>query len=135
MVLGDIAHNNGLGLSLLQRLYYQYHGHFFEESKESTVLLKINHRSHCDLLALLSKLFYNSELHPSDSVVPLHSTESYPLKFICSSVSNTVDDREPTCEDEMSTILYQVTKLKLKDYSSACVMTTNQKQVTSICLH
>ena len=127
MVLGSIAHDNGLGTSLLQRLYYHYQK-FSDKSRECTALLKMNHRSHCDLLDLLSKLFYNSELCSSDAVEP-HSTEKYPLKFICSSLNDVISEREPTCEEEACLILKQVGKLKLKDYNSTCIMTTNQKQV------
>ena len=124
-MLGDIAHDNGLGTSLLQRLYYRYLK-FGEESKECSVLLRFNHRSHHDLLHLLSDLFYNSELRAFDDVKP-HPKEPYPLKFICSNLENIIGEKEPISDREVRLILKQVEKVH--DKNSICIMTTNTKQV------
>ena len=125
LVLGEIARNNGLGLSLLHRLTYAYY-QMGPVAMNHSMMLYVNHRSHVDLLRLSSKLFYQDKLLTTASV-KLPPNEKYPLKFICSDLEHRVGELEPTSDGEVQLILAEVNKLD--DPSNSCIMATNLRQV------
>ena len=86
-VLSDAARENGLGSSLVERLF----GHYKDLGKQKTnsTTLLTNYRSHPSILTLTSSLLYectllsrsNSRAHPK-----AHPKAPYPIEFLCTSL-------------------------------------------------
>ena len=63
LVLGEEAKENGLGVSVLERLHTLYHSHEYSEKAEAySASLLTNYRSHPGILRLPSHLFYDATL-------------------------------------------------------------------------
>ena len=63
LVLGKEAKENGLGISVLERLHHLYHSPKFSESaKAYSASLLTNYRCHPGILRLPSHLFYDATL-------------------------------------------------------------------------
>ena len=97
LVLGDEARENGLKYSLLERLqilYEQYGG----LALQHMVSLNTNYRCHSELVKIPNELFYNSQIKSCS-----RSSSSYPLKFVCSSITS-----QTNYEHEAILLLQQV---------------------------
>ena len=86
LVLGDAARENGLKLSLLERLQ----NHYKKIGDQATILqatLQTNYRCHMDILKFVSQIFYNSSVKesPKTKKIKSHPDFPFPLVFICSS--------------------------------------------------
>ena len=130
-MLGDIAHNNGLGQSLLHRLDKAYKS-FGSASQGCSIMLRGNYRCEPNFLEMSSILFYQSRL-VSFGNVKCHPQEPYPLKFICSRVNEAT--LSPASDFEVQLIIDEVDKLlACKDTlpEQVCILTTNQKQVCNV---
>ena len=82
-VLSEKARNNGLGESLLERIYSCYKA--TDDSLISSTLLT-NYRCHPSILMLASSLFYECTLI-SESRREAHPNAPYPLMFACTSLN------------------------------------------------
>ena len=81
-VLSEKARNNGLGESLIERIYSCYKA--TNDSLTSSTLLT-NYRCHPSILMLASSLFYECTLI-SESRREAHPKAPYPLMFACTSL-------------------------------------------------
>ena len=95
--LSETARENGLGESLLERLF----SHYKETNdgcmtKTHTSSLLTNYRCHASILMLASSLFYECALL-SQNKREAHPNAPYPLVFLCTSVKK---DEFSTCSPE-----------------------------------
>lgn len=87
-MLGDEARENGLKLSLLERLQLVYDS-IGDPAKDYSKTLSTNYRCHKNILAIPQQLFYSglrSKARKSD----LHPQAPYPLLFVCSNLTSDV---------------------------------------------
>ena len=84
-VLSDIARENGLGDSILERLFTRYKT-FRKASTSHAATLLTNYRCHPSILMLASSLFYECTLL-SRSKNMAHPKAPFPLVFACTSFS------------------------------------------------
>lgn len=132
-MFGNEAQANGLGTSIMERLYGVYEklpgGRFLHAE------LTTNYRCHHGILMLPSYLFYESTLL-SRSPAPTHPDAPFPLVFVCSSLDDTKTAREGTDVAEADCILAQMGKY-LENWppnwggmqSAVCVMSSSENQV------
>ena len=82
-VVSEKARENGLGSSLLERLYdyYNANGHL---RNSHTATLLTNYRCHPSILMMASSLFYEHTL-VSRSASEAHPKAPYPLVMVCTS--------------------------------------------------
>lgn len=92
-VLSEKARNNGLGESLLERIYSCYKA--TNDPLTSSTLLT-NYRCHPSILMLASSLFYECTLI-SESRREAHPKAPYPLMFACTSLKR---DNFRNCQPE-----------------------------------
>ena len=143
LVLGDEARDNGLKLSLLERLHGIYNSPPFKHYSEThCATLLNNYRCHGALLSLPSYLFYNSALvTKAQSSAQLHPMcADFPLHFICSSLDDEIlEVKEGTNELEAEILLSEVTKYISSwpvewgchvNLSSVCIITATTNQVS-----
>ena len=144
LVLGDEARDNGLKLSLLERLHGIYNSSPLKHYSEThCATLLNNYRCHGALLSLPSYLFYNSALvTKAQSNAQLHPMCSeFPLHFICSSLNDEMlEVKEGTNEMEAEILLGEVMKYCSSwpvyewggrvNLSSVCIMTATSNQVS-----
>lgn len=102
LVLGDEARDNGLKLSLLERLQMEYEK-IGESAKEYLLTLSTNYRCHKSILAIPNQLFYSGLTSKAQKADP-HPKALYPLLFICSNLTS--DACSP--DIEASVLLEQV---------------------------
>lgn len=131
LTVSDAGQANGLGVSLLQRLYYQCDD---IGASMSSVTLCYSHLCNSQLLLPVSKLFYNSKLHALQDekyAKNLHC-EQYPLKFVCTDV---------TCEQSYVDVMAdEVGKLLSHNRENGlypkdiCIITAGQNQVSGFVL-
>lgn len=140
LVLGDDARENGLKTSLLERLQNHYRKLGGVALNNCAELLS-NYRCCKELLALPSRLFYDSLLECHVPDVALHPDAPYPLLFICSSLDNDLCYvKESVNENEASVLLKQVKKFTIsknwpqqwgkRDLSRVCIVTQTRGQVS-----
>ena len=85
-VLSERARENGLGESLLERLFSHYKAIKHASMTEThTSSLLTNYRCHPSILMLASSLFYECTLL-SQNKREAHPKAPYPLVFVCTSV-------------------------------------------------
>lgn len=126
LVLGDEERENGLKLSLLDRLRMSYQK-CGQNTNRFVITLLNNYRCQKPILDIPNKLFYRSQLK---TCVKSTNIPYYPVFFICSSLSL----EQPTPEFEARVLLEQVlfwlnrkkNKLQIKDIS---IVTANRAQV------
>ena len=82
-MLSKAARENGLGTSLIERLFLHYKKHRADKKFASTLLT--NYRSHPSILMLASTLLYECRLL-SRSTCEAHPLAPYPVIFACSSL-------------------------------------------------
>ena len=144
LVLGEMARDNGLKCSLLERLYTLYSTERLEKSSEThCATLLTNFRSHHALLSLPSYLFYSSALMTvAKATTQLHPDAGYPLHFICSSLDQQVlEVSESSNRREIELVLDEVKKYVdnwayeewgEKNLSDICIMATTANQVFTL---
>ena len=126
LVLGQTARENGLGVSLLERLQNSYTE--IEEARSYSITLCNNYRCLPEILDLPSSIFYESSLKACAKVARLRE---YSLSFICSSES---DSFLSLCENmvEARIIIQEVEALIYNDHidtTGLCIMSPSQRQV------
>ena len=134
LVLGEEAHANGLSVSLLERLHKHYVS-MGDAAKGYHMMLQSNFRCNASILHLAERLFYGSGLicMVRDAGHP-HSP--FPLKFVCSSVNDTVADvRSTTNEQEAMIVLQEAKKVcsswprdawEERNFSKSCIISPTQ---------
>ena len=80
-VVSDKARDNGLGCSLLERLFVHYSGNK-QMTMSHTATLLTNYRCHPSILTMASSLFYECTL-VSRSSSETHPMAPYPLVLVC----------------------------------------------------
>ncbi len=125
-VLGQFPQENGLGESLLERLYNVYAK--IEQAKSYSVTLCNNYRCLPEILDLSSVLFYESSLNACAKVARIRK---YSLGFICSNESNHIVS---LCENhtEADIIVSEVESLITNEHvdtTGMCIMSPSQRQV------
>ena len=84
-VLSDMARENGLGDSILERLFTHYKA-LKKATTSHVATLLTNYRCHPSILMLASSLFYECTLL-SRSTSRTHPKAPFPLVFTCTSLS------------------------------------------------
>ena len=105
-VFSEKARDNGLGESILERLfsYYKAKKHLSLVKTHTSTLLT-NYRCHPSILMLASSLFYECTLL-SETKRETHPKAPYPLVFACTSVSqNSYSDCHPESEEEAKLLI------------------------------
>jgi hypothetical protein len=150
-VLGGDARNNGLAVSLLERLQSLYSQGTLQKITDShKAVLFTNYRCHSAILHLPSSLFYNSTIMPKASDLP-HPLWKYPLQFVCTSFYEKEQCKWASgkelylaAKDEILTLKAIVQRCVSnwpsdqwgpKDLSSICVMTPTRLAVSVIYGH
>ena len=141
LVLGDEAQENGLAVSLLERLQKRYEM-MGVVAKPYCATLVTNYRCHEKIVELAEKLFYKTSLMCSVNSNSTHPDAPFPLCFICSSV----DDRMKYVRNaknykEAEIALLEAANLAEtwpvdgwgpKNLSEACFMSTARSQVSLV---
>ena len=121
-VIGKMARENGLKVSLLERLEKRYeeigaNSHFIQ--------LEISYRCHPSVTCLLSNVLYKYEIQ--SDIKEQAGAGSYPCFFYCSNVSNdSPTDMKLFMEIEANAV---VSKLKEHFGSGGCTETSSLKDV------
>ena len=128
LVLGEEARENGLKLSLLERLQvlYQKCG---GNALKHMVSLNTNYRCHKDIMRICNELFYQSEVKISHS---RHPQIECPLFFVCSSLTSIIN-----LNLEAKLVLEQIKQVVASwpanwgkmDLTKICFTTASQPQV------
>ena len=140
-MLGEEARENGLKYSLLERLQVLY-DKYGDQASSHIVSLNTNYRCHKDIVEIPNQLFYENMIKcPQNAHHDHHPDATFPLLFVCSSVSSTTDD-----ELEAQLILQQVEKFAVhswpsnwgkRDLTKICLVTASKTQVIwfTYCMH
>ena len=123
-MLGEEARENGLKYSLLERLQVLY-DKYGDQALNHMVSLSTNYRCHKDIVEIPNKLFYDDKIKPCPLNTHHHPDATFPLLFICSSVSSTTDNVM-----EAQLILQQVEKFAVHSWPS----NWGERDLTKICL-
>ena len=135
-MLGEEAHANGLSKSLYERLLEHYTS-LGNSAKGYHMMLVTNFRCHAGILRLVEQLFYGTQLRRGVPDGSAHPDALFPLKFICSSVDNTVRHiRSMTNEREAMIVLQEAKKFCMtwpeeSDFSQICAISRTRSQVNS----
>ena len=133
LVLGDIPREYGLSKSFFTRMLQLYNQN--EGQRNNIALLHINYRCHKSILDLVQHFFYNwLPLAAKADITPF---SSYPLFFVCSSLSKDFSKREEADEREaelMATQLHEFldrwpSEWGEPELEDVCLMATNRRQV------
>ena len=136
-MFGDEAQSNGLGTSIMERLYRSYCESDSPESMKSHYAeLLTNYRCHSGLLMLPSHLFYESTLLCRANA-PAHPLSPFPLVFVCSSMKKKYSE-DGLDRNEVNFLVEQVDKHVRrwpstwgeKDLKRICVMSPSANQVS-----
>ena len=138
-VLGKQAHENGLGISLLERLEQLYLRNGYPATSYLNKLTD-NYRSNQSIVQFLSTIFYDEQI-TTKLPIQLHHTTSFPFVFYCSNVEFVHRiiraPQEDTFEVEADAVLYQVNFYKKGwDYSELSIIAPTRNQVYCVaCLY
>ena len=110
LVLGDEAQSYGLGVSLIERLHTQYDSKVFSSKQFCSVTLLTNYRSHCGILMLPSSIYYQSTVQYVKKNDKPHHLSSFPLAFVCSDISKTVERTTGKNKSEADVLIKEVEK-------------------------
>lgn len=135
-MLGDEAQENGLAVSLLERLHRLY-GKLGEVAGDHCATLVTNYRCHRGILKLAAKLFYNLALKCKVPDSAAHPAAPYPLLFYCSSIDDKVQSVEGTMNKQDAEIILKLVEEFSKrwqnarsfDVSQICFMSPTRSQV------
>ena len=103
-MLSKTALDNGLGMSLLERLYECYKGTKLAKTHSATLLT--NYRCHPTILMLSSSLFYEHTLLSRSTSKP-HPLAPYPLVFACTSLDECTLENHPAVDKEEADLLIE----------------------------
>ena len=141
LVLGDEAQENGLAVSLLERLHTLY-GKLGEVAGDHCATLVTNYRCHHGILKLAEKLFYDLELKCNVPDSAAHSAAPYPLLFYCSSIDDKVQSIDSTMNKQEAEITLKLAAEFAKEWPSAswgpvdlsqmCFMSPTRSQVCEL---
>ena len=134
LVLGDEAREHGLKSSLLERLQQLYTG-YGECASNHMVSLNTNYRCHQEIMKIPNELFYSSQIKSSPMISSPHPLAEFPLLFVCSSLTNEVDQKI-----EAQLLLEQIKRFVLhwpdqwgkRDIRKVCLATASRTQVNII---
>ena len=118
LVLGDEAQENGLAVSLLERLHRLY-GKLGKVARNHCATLVTNYRCHHGILKLAEKLFYDLELKCQVPDSTAHPAAPYPLLFYCSSIDNKVQSIDSTINEQEAEITLKLATEFAKRWPSA----------------
>ena len=129
LVLGDEAQENGLAVSLLERLHTLY-GKLGKVTRDHCATLVTNYRCHQGILELAEKLFYKS-LSCNVPSSAAHSAAPYPLLFFCSSIDDKVQSVDSTMNEQEAEITLRLVAKFAKGWPmwEMCLMSTTRTQV------
>ena len=138
-MLGNEAQENGLAVSLLERLHRLY-GKLGEVAGDHCATLVTNYRCHRGILKLAEKLFYNLALKCKVPNSAAHPAAPYPLLFCCSSIDDQVQSVESTMNKQDAQITLKLVEEFSKqrpnassfDVSQMCFMSPTRSQVCEI---
>ena len=136
-MLGDKAQNNGLGISLLERLHDLYSKMLLSSTQCHSVTLLTNYHCHNGILMLPSSLYYQSTLLCRVKDYEAHHLSPFPLNFVCSDISDSDKPTVGTNEVEAEVLLKEVQKYFTKwpkhwgkeERSKVCIMSPSADQV------
>jgi len=138
LVLGDEAQENGLAVSLLERLHRLY-GALGEAAADHCATLVTNYRCHGDILRLAEKLFYDFPLQCKVPPSMAHPAAQYPLQFCCSSIDDEIQIIDSTINECEATVILDLIAEFAKqwpnaswgplDSSQMCIMSPSRSQV------
>ena len=139
LVLGDEAQENGLAVSLLERLQKQYSA-MGATARQYCASLITNYRCHKDILKLVEGLFYESPFKCKVPRTSTHPHARFPLRFICSSIDDQVEFiKSATNEMEARIALEEAARFAQdwpehgwgkQDLSQVCFMSSARSQVS-----
>ena len=125
-MLGEEPRENGLKFSLLERLQILYR-ECGGLALDHMVSLDTNYRCCEELIQIPNELFYESKIKTKASPRQLPSSYPYPLKFVCSSIT---EETDPSCEAML--LLEQTKQFKMSTGCSdndVCMVTASRTQV------
>ena len=140
LVLGDKAQENGLAVSLLERLVLLYRS-MGQCAEHYMVNLVNNYRCHEEIIKFSGNLFYDSQPQlPENHDPPLtHPLYPYPLYFICSSVGESTSEINSfTNKKEVMIIIEEIQKIASSwpthkwgpiALHNVCILSTSRSQV------
>ena len=138
LVLGDEAQENGLAVSLLERLHTLY-GKLGKVAGDHCATLVSNYRCHHGILKLAEKLFYDLVLKCKVPDTVAHPAAPYPLQFYCSSIDDKVQSIDSIMNKQEAEITLKLVAEFAKEWPSAswgpvdlsqmCFMSPTRSQV------
>ena len=139
LVLGKEAQENGLGVSLLERLHTLYDKADLLSRSCASATLLTNYRCHSGILMLPSSLYYHSTLQCRVPDSTAHHLAPFPLAFVCSDISQTSSKTSGLNKNEADVTLSEVRRYFSswpkhwnENGSDICIMTPSAAQV---CMH
>ena len=131
LVLGEEARENGLKVSLLERLKALYRS-IGDKTNFQQANLMNNFRCHKLILEFASKMFYKSTVKPSPVTSHIQSPHgfSFPLVFVCTSVKE-IDNYDQSVNDEEAMNLMDMLQQHIRENRGhqICVMSSSRAQV------
>ena len=128
-----MARDNGLGTSLLERIFALYDGTRFKDGHVATLLT--NYRCHPSILMLPSSLFYECTLL-SRSDAKAFPEMPFPLVFECSSLrQDTIANLQAENKAEAEILVNRVIDFILKDHNKQLyigLLASTRQQVSSL---
>ena len=138
LVLGEEARENGLKVSLLERLNTLYKS-IGGNTKSHQADLVHNFRSHELILEFASQMFYKSTVKPSHVTphIPCHRDFPFPIVFVCTSVKKIGNYDQPVNVEEAKNLMNMLTQhLRVNEGRQICVMSSSRAQVhTHECMY
>ena len=144
LVLGEEARENGLAVSLLERLH-KYYGGLGGAAKCYCATLVTNYRCHSAILSLAERLFYKMSLRCGVAHSQTHPDAPFPLLFVCSSIVDTVQSVKcNTNMNEAKIVLKEVAKYAEKwpvhgwgpkDLTQTSFISPTRSQVRPLSIH
>jgi len=139
LVLGDEAQENGLAVSLLERLHSRYR-RLGKIAENHCATLVTNYRCHGGILELAG-MFYNLALKCKIPPSSAHPAAPYPLLFYCSSINDKVQLIDSTMNEQEAEIMLRLVAEFAKrwpnswgkvDLSQLCFMSPTRSQVCEL---
>lgn len=123
--MGDIPQKNGLAKSLFTRLIELY-----KDRGMPIAVLNTNYRCHKEIVFLARSLFYSESLKPRAKLSSIPGV-SYPILFVCSSLTKAYRIEKETDPDEAAALIKQLKAIfKPQQMEDVCIMATNRHQVS-----
>lgn len=136
LVLGEEARENGLKVSLLERLKAHYRA-IGDKANYLQANLTENYRCHKHILKFASEMFYKSSVMQSSVTDTIHSLYgfAFPLVFVCTSAED-INTYNKTVNKKEAVILMDMLSQNLKHIleKKVCVMSSSRGQVINTCI-